>query len=88
MLAPLSAFLLLQGVETAALRVERHVENGRKVAEFLRDDPRVTWVNYAGFPDNPYYALAAEVPRRAGLLADDVGRQGRATKPPSASTIR
>src|SRR3989449_6400306 len=44
-LAPLSAFLLLQGVETAALRVERHVENGRKVAEFLRSDPRVTWVN-------------------------------------------
>ena len=56
-LAPLSAFLLLQGVETAALRVERHVENGRKVAEFLRSDPRVTWVNYAGFPDSPYYAL-------------------------------
>src|SRR6516165_1269594 len=43
-LAPLSAFLLLQGVETAALRVERHVENGRKVAEFLCSDPRVTWV--------------------------------------------
>src|SRR5205809_1744776 len=41
-LAPLSAFLLLQGVETAALRVERHVENGRKVGEFLRSDPRVT----------------------------------------------
>jgi O-acetylhomoserine (thiol)-lyase len=57
-LAPLSAFLLLQGVETAALRVERHVENGRKVAEFLRNDRRVTWVNYTGFPDSPYYALA------------------------------
>src|SRR5438445_12011660 len=57
-LSPLSAFLLLQGVETVALRVERHVENGRKVAEFLRDDPRVTWVNYAGFPDSPYHALA------------------------------
>src|ERR1700736_2408891 len=57
-LPPLSAFLLLQGVETAALRVERHVENGRKVAEFLRSDPRVTWVNYAGFPDSPYHALA------------------------------
>jgi O-acetylhomoserine (thiol)-lyase len=57
-LAPLSAFLLLQGVETAALRVERHVQNGRKVAEFLRGDPRVSWVNYAGFPDSPYYSLA------------------------------
>jgi O-acetylhomoserine (thiol)-lyase len=57
-LAPLSAFLLLQGIETVALRMERHVENGRKVAEFLRDDPRVAWVNYAGFVENPYYALA------------------------------
>jgi len=47
-LAPLSAFLLLQGIETVALRVERHVENARRVAEFLRDDPRVEWVNYAG----------------------------------------
>lgn len=57
-LAPLSAFLLLQGIETVALRIERHVENGRKVAEFLRDDPRVDWVSYAGFPDSPYYPLA------------------------------
>ena len=57
-MAPLSAFLLLQGVETVALRVERHVENGRKVAEFLARDPRVDWVSYAGFPDSPYYALA------------------------------
>jgi O-acetylhomoserine (thiol)-lyase len=57
-LSPLSAFLLLQGIETVALRVERHVENGRKVAEFLRDDPRVEWVNYTGFSDSPYHALA------------------------------
>src|SRR6202008_712352 len=56
-LSPMNAFLLLQGIETVALRVERHVENARKVAEFLRDDPRVDWVNYAGFPDSPYYAL-------------------------------
>lgn len=57
-LAPLNAFLLLQGLETVALRVERHVENARKVATFLRDDPRVAWVNYAGFPESPYYPLA------------------------------
>jgi O-acetylhomoserine (thiol)-lyase len=56
-LAPMSAFLLLQGIETVALRVERHVENGRRVAEFLRHDRRVAWVNYAGFADNPYHAL-------------------------------
>jgi O-acetylhomoserine (thiol)-lyase len=57
-LSPFSAFLLLQGIETVALRVERHVENGLKVAEYLRRDPRVEWVNYAGFPDSPYYGLA------------------------------
>jgi O-acetylhomoserine (thiol)-lyase len=57
-LSPLNAFLLLLGIETVALRVERHVENGRKVAEFLRHDPRVKWVNYAGFPESPYHSLA------------------------------
>ena len=56
-LAPLSAFLLLQGVETVALRVERHVQNARVVAEALQSNPRVAWVNYAGFPDSPYYPL-------------------------------
>src|SRR5258708_16386042 len=54
----LSAFLLLQGIETVALRVERHVENGRRVAEFLRDHRGVSWVNYAAFPESPYYGLA------------------------------
>jgi O-acetylhomoserine (thiol)-lyase len=56
-LAPLNAFLLLQGIETVALRVERHVENAARVAHFLRDDRRVAWVNYAGFEDSPYHAL-------------------------------
>lgn len=56
-LSPFNAFLLLQGIETVALRMERHVENARKVADFLRKDPRVAWVNYAGFPDSPYYPL-------------------------------
>ncbi len=57
-MSPFNAFLLLQGVETMALRVERHVENARKVAEFLRDHPMVDWVNYAGFPDSPLYPMA------------------------------
>lgn len=56
-LPPLSAFLLLQGIETVALRVERHVHNARRVAEFLQHDRRVQWLNYAGFPDNPYHRL-------------------------------
>jgi O-acetylhomoserine (thiol)-lyase len=57
-LSPLSAFLLLQGIETLAVRIDRHVENAKKVAGFLLDDSRVRWVNYAGFLDNPYHALA------------------------------
>ena len=57
-LSPFNGFLLLQGVETLALRMERHVENARKVAEYLRNHPAVEWVNYAGFPDNPLYQMA------------------------------
>jgi O-acetylhomoserine (thiol)-lyase len=59
-LSPLSAFLLLQGIETVALRIERHVENARKVAEFLRSDARVGWVNYAGFEDSLHYPMAVK----------------------------
>jgi len=57
-LAPMSAFLLLQGIETVALRMERHVDNARHVAGFLHGDSRVDWVNYAGFSESPYHALA------------------------------
>ena len=56
-LSPMNAFLLLQGIETVALRVERHVENARKVADFLRAHARVESVNFAGFTDNPYHPL-------------------------------
>ncbi len=59
-LSPLSAWLLLQGIETVALRMERHVDNARRVAEFLRDDKRVASVSYAGFPDSPYYPLVQQ----------------------------
>jgi len=57
-LSPLSAFLLLQGVETVALRVERHVANGKAVAAFLTADSRVDWVNYAGHASHPSHVLA------------------------------
>ncbi|GAC1680405.1 MAG: aminotransferase class V-fold PLP-dependent enzyme [Candidatus Acidiferrum sp.] len=69
-LSPFNAFLFLQGIETLALRVERHVENARKVAEYLRGHPRVDWVNYAGFPDSPLYGLAQRYlgEKRASLL--------------------
>jgi O-acetylhomoserine (thiol)-lyase len=56
-LSPMNAFLLLQGIETVALRVDRHVENALKVAQFLRAHPRVESVNFAGFADSPYYPL-------------------------------
>ncbi len=56
-LSPFSAFLLLQGIETVGVRIDRHVENARLAAEFLRNDPRVAWINYAGFSDSPYYTL-------------------------------
>ena len=75
-LSPLSAFLLLQGIETVALRVERHVENGRKVAEFLRGDTRVEWVKYAGFPDSPYHALAQKYLAGRACSLISVGIQG------------
>ena len=56
-LAPMSAYLILLGVETLALRMERHVDNARRVAEFLRSDHRVAWVDYAGFPESPFYEM-------------------------------
>jgi O-acetylhomoserine (thiol)-lyase len=69
-LAPMSAFLLLQGIETLPLRIERHVANGRAVAEWLSADPRVAWVDYAGLADSPYFALAQKylAGRAASLL--------------------
>lgn len=59
-LSPLSAFLLLQGIETVPLRMERHIANGKRAAEFLAGHSRVNWVKYAGFPESPYFALAAK----------------------------
>lgn len=58
--SPFDAFLLIQGLETLSVRMERHVANARGVAEFLNDHPRVAWINYAGLPDSPYHDLAAK----------------------------
>ncbi|MCX8113768.1 MAG: O-acetylhomoserine aminocarboxypropyltransferase/cysteine synthase [Burkholderiaceae bacterium] len=57
-LAPISAWLLLQGLETLHVRMERHVSNARRVAQFLESHPRVAWVNWPGLQSSPYYALA------------------------------
>jgi len=57
-LSPMNAFLILQGMQTLPLRMQRHCENAIAVANYLQDHPRVSWVNYAGLPDSPYYDLA------------------------------
>jgi O-acetylhomoserine (thiol)-lyase len=57
-LSPFAAFLLLQGIETLPLRVERHCENALRVAEYLRDHRDVAWVEYAGLPESRYHELA------------------------------
>ena len=56
--APQNSFLLNLGLETLALRVERHCRNAEKVAQFLHDDPRVAWIDYPGLADDKCYALA------------------------------
>jgi O-acetylhomoserine (thiol)-lyase len=69
-ISPFNAWLLLQGLETLHLRMDRHSENALAVAKFLQDHPLVSWVNYPGLPGNRYHALAKKyLPRGAsGLL--------------------
>lgn len=68
-LSPMNAFLLLQGVETLPIRMERHCANALGVAEFLRAHPLVNWVKYADLSDSPYHALARKyLPRGAGAV--------------------
>ncbi len=76
-LPPLNAWLLLQGLETLHVRMERHCENALGVARYLQDHPRVAWVNYPGLPSNKYHALAQKyLPQGAsGLL--NFGVKGR-----------
>lgn len=57
-LSPFNAFLIMQGMETLSLRMERHCENAQKVAEFLEAHEQVSWVNFAGLPSHPDHAMA------------------------------
>lgn len=70
-LSPHSAFLILQGLETLGLRIERHCENAQKVAEYLKAHPKVRWVNYAGLPDSPFHATAQKIckGKASGILS-------------------
>jgi O-acetylhomoserine (thiol)-lyase len=68
-LSPFNSFLLLQGLETLSLRVERHVSNTRKIVEFLKDHPAVAWVNYPELEGNQYKELAEKyLPKGAGSI--------------------
>ena len=79
-LSPMNAFLILQGLETLALRMERINENTQKIAEFLKAHDLVGWVNYAGLPDHPDHALAQKYMggQASGILSFGVksGREG------------
>jgi O-acetylhomoserine (thiol)-lyase len=68
-MAPMNAFQTLLGIETLSLRMKKHVENAKKVAEWLENDPRVEYVTYAGLPSSPWYDRAKRLyPRGAGAL--------------------
>ena len=68
-LSPMNAFLTLTGIESLHVRMDRHVENARKVAEFLAGHPRVAWVSYAGLKSSPYYELAKKyTPKGPGAV--------------------
>jgi len=68
-LSPFNAFLVSMGMETLPLRMDRHVFNAQKVAEFLHSHPMVAWVNYSGLPSNKYHPLAKQYsPKGAGAL--------------------
>ncbi|HCR3457119.1 bifunctional O-acetylhomoserine aminocarboxypropyltransferase/cysteine synthase [Proteus mirabilis] len=70
-LSPFNAFLILQGLETLALRMERHTENAQKVAEYLQNHPQVVWVKYAGLTSHPEHDLAVRYMsgKPAGILS-------------------
>src|SRR5690606_28961108 len=65
-LSPFNAFLILQGIETLALRMDRINANTAAIARYLQEHPKVAWVNYAGLPDHPEHALVRKYLRGAG----------------------
>jgi O-acetylhomoserine (thiol)-lyase len=68
-ISPFNSFLLLQGLETLSLRVEKHVSNAKKVAAFLQEHPSVSWVNYPSLKGNRYYELAQKyLPKGSGAI--------------------
>jgi O-acetylhomoserine (thiol)-lyase len=74
-LSPLSAFLILQGLETLGLRMERHCENALKVAQYLEQHPKVEWVNYAALPGSKYHEPCNRLSKgkASGILSFSIG---------------
>ncbi|MDN2658187.1 aminotransferase class I/II-fold pyridoxal phosphate-dependent enzyme [Neptunomonas sp. CHC150] len=70
-ISPMNAFLILQGLETLGLRMERHCENAEKLAQFLQNHEKVEWVNYAALPDSPYQANCQKITggKASGILS-------------------
>ncbi|MCC5854898.1 MAG: aminotransferase class I/II-fold pyridoxal phosphate-dependent enzyme [Idiomarina sp.] len=82
-LAAQSAFNILQGLETLALRIERHCDNAQALAEYLQQHPAISWVNYAGLESSPYHALTHKVTagKASGILSFGIkGGQAAAVK--------
>lgn len=70
-ISPHNAFLIMQGLETLCLRMERHCENALQVAEYLNRHDKVSWVNYAALPDSPYHSLCQKMSngKASGILS-------------------
>ncbi len=70
-LSPFNAFLIMQGLETLGLRMDRHCENASQVAQFLENHPQIDWVNYAALPTSPHHALCQKIMngRASGILS-------------------
>lgn len=80
--APLNSFLMLQGLETLGPRMEKHCQNSQQLAEFLHNHPKVSWINYPGLPDSPFYSRVKKYfgGRSGGLLAFGLGNKQKAFK--------
>lgn len=88
-LAPHSAFLLLQGLETLSLRMERHCANAMAIAEYLEQHPKVAWVSYAGLSDSPHHELCNKITggKASGILSFGVSTEKGGAKEAGARFI-
>ncbi|MCP4297636.1 MAG: O-acetylhomoserine/O-acetylserine sulfhydrylase, partial [Proteobacteria bacterium] len=75
-LSPANAFYTITGIETLHVRMDRHVENALKIAEFLSTHPKVAWVSYAGLKNSPYYDLAKKYLRKGPGSVFTIGLKG------------